>query len=113
MICETIFILSVTFVTYIPCLCVKSPTQASVFYPGLLTLSSLCLPPASHSRLTLQQKEAELTKCLEQERRTKNQLQDEVTTKDAQLHELEVKVKTQRERTKSLTEQVSDVLHVC
>ena len=58
--------------------------------------------------MTLQQKAAELARCLEEEGRTKNQLQGEAAIKDARLHELEVKVKTQRERTKSLTEQVSD-----
>jgi len=49
---------------------------------------------------------------LEQERHTKIQLQEEVTAKDAQLHELEMEVKTQQERTKSLAEQVSSELRV-
>lgn len=57
----------------------------------------------------MQQKEAELARCLEQETSARSQLQEEAAAKDARLHELEVKVKTQRERTKSLTDQVSGV----
>ena len=74
-----------------------------------LTLWPLLHSIPSLSRLTLQQKEAELTRHLEQETSARSQLQEEVAAKDARLHELEVKVKTQRERTKSLTEQVSGV----
>lgn len=86
-----------------------SRVTTSVLQTDLVSRSSPHLPPPSCPRLTLQQKAAELARCLEEESRTKNQLQEEAATKDARLHELEVKVKTQRERTKSLTEQVSDV----